>query len=76
MPKGRRAQRRPERVSVEEVVQLLAVALCLQPGQRLGLDLADALPRQAEGCPYLIQGAWTAVGKAEAQLDKATLARR
>ena len=42
--------------------------------QRLGLDLADALPGDVELLAHLLEGAGTPVLEAEAQLEHATLA--
>ena len=45
----------------------------LQLGQRLGLDLADALPGDAEPLGHLFQGARVLALEAEAQLDDLAL---
>ena len=61
---------------VEQVLQALRVAVALQFGQRLDLDLANALAGHAELRGNLIQGARSTVGEAEAQLDDLALTRR
>src|SRR5659263_559882 len=60
----------------QELAQALRVAVRLELGQRLGLDLADALARDAELLPDLFEGARVAARAAEAQLDDAALALR
>src|SRR5205807_8392787 len=59
---------------IEVAPQLAAVGGVAQLAERLGLDLADALARDAELAPDLLQRAEAAVLQAVAQLDDAALA--
>ena len=63
-----------DRALVEEVAQALRLAVALQLGHRLGLDLADALAGEAELLADLLQRARLPVLEAEAQLDDLALA--
>ena len=57
------------RHSFEKVAQALRVAVRLELGQCLGLDLTDALARDAELLPHFFQGARMLALEAEAELD-------
>src|SRR5690606_14192580 len=80
-----RRQRRPARprliddakgrsVAVEVGAELLAAVRVAQLGQRLGLDLADALAGDAELAPDLLERPGLTVLEAEAQPDDLLLA--
>ena len=55
--------------SVQVLVQALGLTVRLELGQRLGLDLADALPGHAEDAAHLVERPRAAVLQAEAQLE-------
>src|SRR3954463_2592140 len=61
---------------LEVVAELLAAARVAELGQRLRLDLADALASEPELLADLVERARLAVGEAEAQGDDCGLAFR
>src|SRR5450830_217128 len=74
-PPAPRSLSRPQR-SIEKVAQALRVAVRLELGQRLGLDLADALAGDAELLADFLEGARMLALEAETQLDDLALAVR
>src|SRR6266404_3312999 len=61
---------------LQVVAELLRARRVAQLAQRLGLDLADALARDAETLAHLFQRPLVAVDQPETQLQHAPLARR
>src|SRR6059036_1478367 len=61
---------------LDAVFEALRLGKRLQLLQRVVLDLTDALPRDAEGAPDLLQGAGRIPVKAEPKLDHLALTGR
>src|SRR5215470_16747720 len=61
---------------LEEAPELLRPRRMTQLAERLGLDLADALPRDGEVLAHFFQRVLAAVREAEAQTEHLLLARR
>src|SRR5438105_13299412 len=61
--------------SLEKAPRLLGPRRVTELAERLGLDLADALARDREVLPDLLQGVLAAVGQSEAQPQHLLLTR-